>query len=422
MATTSTQDARRYKARGKPRSREKTQLYRWRWTGKNGKGENVDGEIVAVQRGEVERELAKQGIIVKSIRRKSSLFGGTGRIKPRDVMLFSRQMSTMIRAGVPVLQAFNVVTESLKNPAMRNLVQKLADEVAAGASFSDALRQHPRHFDRLFTNMVEAGEQSGSLDRMLERVALYKEKVESLKARVRKALYYPAAVIAVGVGVTALLLIKVVPQFESLFQGFGAELPAMTRMTIAFSEFAQTYWLPGLLVLVAAIVGIQQGAKRSPGFAYRLHKLALRLPVIGSILDKSAVARFSRTLATTFAAGVPLVESLETASGSTGNHVYERAVLRIRDDVSNGQQLHFAMRTVGLFPSLAIQMVGIGEEAGSMDTMLNKVADYYEEEVDNKVDALTSLLEPFIIVVLGVLVGGLVVSMYLPIFELGNAI
>jgi len=239
---------------------------------------------------------------------------------------------------------------------------------------------------------------------------------------VRKALYYPVAVLAVGVGVTALLLVKVVPQFESLFAGFGAELPAMTRMTINLSEFAQAYWLPGLAIVVAAIVGLVQGTRRSPTFAYRVHKLAFKLPVIGDILDKSAVARYSRTLATTFSAGVPLVESLETASGATGNYVYERAILRIRDDVSNGQQLHFAMRTGNLFPTLAVQMVSIGEEAGSMDTMLNKVADFYEEEVDNKVDALTSLLEPFIIVVLGVLVGGLVVSMYLPIFELGNAI
>ncbi|GAA5173415.1 type II secretion system F family protein [Modicisalibacter zincidurans] len=422
MATTQSTAARRPQSRKARDGREKTQLYRWRWKGKNSRGQVVDGEIVAAIRGEVERELAKQGVIVSSIRKKSSLFGGGGRIKARDVMLFSRQMATMIRAGVPVLQAFNVVTESLKNPAMRNLVQKLADEVAAGSSFSDALRQHPRHFDRLFVNMVDAGEQSGALDRMLERVASYKEKVESLKSRVRKALYYPVAVLAVGVGVTALLLVKVVPQFESLFAGFGAELPAMTRMTITLSEFAQAYWLPGLAVVAAAIVALVQGTRRSPAFAYRVHKLALKLPVIGDILDKSAVARYSRTLSTTFSAGVPLVESLETASGATGNYVYERAILRIRDDVSNGQQLHFAMRTGNLFPTLAVQMVSIGEEAGSMDTMLNKVADFYEEEVDNKVDALTSLLEPFIIVVLGVLVGGLVVSMYLPIFELGNAI
>ncbi|HET8791784.1 MAG TPA: type II secretion system F family protein [Modicisalibacter sp.] len=413
---TSVRPSRRYKPR------EQNKLYRWRWTGKNNRGKPVSGEVVAMHRGEVERELSGQNIIVKNIRRKSSLFGGSGRIGSRDVTLFARQMATMIRAGVPVLQAFNIVAESLRNPAMRSLVQKLSHDVAAGSSFSEALRQHPRYFDRLFSNMVEAGEQSGSLDRMLERVAAYKEKIESLKSRVRKAMYYPAAVISVGIGVTALLLIKVVPQFESLFNGFGAELPAMTRMTITLSEMAQQYWLYALGLIIATVLFIRQGMKRSDAFTYRMHKLTLRLPVLGSILDKSSVARFSRTLATTFGAGVPLVESLNTASGAAGNKVYERAIMQIQEDVSGGQRLNFAMRNTDLFPVLAVQMVSIGEEAGSLDAMLNKVADFYEEEVDNKVDALTSLLEPFIIVVLGVLVGGLVVSMYLPIFELGTAI
>ena len=400
----------------------KVKLQRWQWTGKAPNGRKVQGEIVAGHKAEVERELAGQSIIVKSVRRKSSLTGGIGKIKSRDVMLFARQMATMIRAGVPVLQAFQVVAESLKKPAMSALVQQLMNEVAAGSSFSEALKRHPEHFDRLFANMVEAGEQSGSLDRMLERVATYKEKVESLKGRVKKALYYPVAVIMVAVGVTALLLIKVVPQFESLFRGFGAELPAMTRMTIALSEFAQAYWLWGIVIVAGTVVAIRQGIKRSESFAYRMHALALRVPVIGNILDKSCVARYSRTLATTFGAGVPLVESLETAAGATGNKVYERAVLQVRDDVASGQQLFFAMRLTERFPALAVQMVSIGEEAGSLDAMLNRVADYYEEEVDNKVDALTSLLEPFIIVVLGVLVGGLVVSMYLPIFELGSVL
>ncbi|MBB3229730.1 type IV pilus assembly protein PilC [Halomonas stenophila] len=360
--------------------------------------------------------------MIKNIRRKSGLGGGMGKIKPRDIMLFARQMATMIRAGVPVLQAFQVVAESLKKPAMCALVQELMNDVAAGASFSEALKRHPQHFDRLFSNLVEAGEQSGSLDRMLERVATYKEKLEALKARVKKALWYPAAVIAVGIGVTALLLIKVVPQFESVFHGFGAELPAMTRMTIELSEFAQAYWLWGLGGTVAFIFLIRAGIKRSEAFAYRMHALSLRIPVIGTILDKSAVARYSRTLATTFGAGVPLVEALDTAAGACGNKVYEKAVNQVREDVSTGQQLHFAMRMTEQFPPLAVQMVGIGEEAGSLDAMLNRVADYYEEEVDNMVDTLTSLLEPFIIVVLGVLVGGLVVAMYLPIFELGSVI
>ncbi|MFG6179528.1 type II secretion system F family protein [Halomonas sp. THAF12] len=404
------------------RKPQKLKLYRWRWSGKGPQGRKIGGEIIASRRIEVERELTSQNIIVKSIRRKSVIGNGMGRIKPRDTMLFARQMATMIRAGVPVMQAFQVVAESMKKPAMRALVQELMNEVAAGASFSEALRRHPHDFDRLFCNLVEAGEQSGSLDRMLERVATYKEKVESIKSRVKKALWYPAAVIAVGVGVTALLLIKVVPQFEGLFRGFGAELPAMTRMTIQLSELAQQYWLSALGTTVIAILLIRASIKRSDTFAYRMHALSLRIPIVGDILDKSCVARYSRTLATTFAAGVPLVEALETAAGATGNKVYERAVHQVRDDVATGQQLHFAMRITERFPALAVQMVGIGEEAGALDAMLNRVADYYEEEVDNQVDALTSLLEPFIIVVLGLLVGGLVISMYLPIFELGTVI
>ncbi|WP_444984262.1 type II secretion system F family protein [Halomonas mongoliensis] len=406
----------------KIREHQKTKLYRWRWTGKGPGGRKVGGEIIAAQKGEVERILGGQNVIVRNIRRKGGLGGGMGRIKPRDIMLFARQMATMIRAGVPVLQAFQVVAESIKKPAMSALVQELMNDVAAGASFSDALKRHPEHFDRLFANLVEAGEQSGSLDKMLERVATYKEKIELLKGRVKKALWYPAAVIAVGLGVTALLLIKVIPQFESLFTGFGAELPAMTRMTIALSEFAQAYWWWGVLGVAGFIFFIRTGMKRSEAFAYRMHQFALRVPVLGQILDKSAVARYSRTLATTFGAGVPLVEALDTAAGATGNKVYEKAVAQIREDVATGQQLNFAMRMTEQFPALAVQMVGIGEESGALDAMLNRVADYYEEEVDNMVDTLTSLLEPFIIVVLGVLVGGLVISMYLPIFELGSVI
>ncbi|PXX99226.1 type II secretion system F family protein [Halomonas sp. LBP4] len=404
------------------RTPNKLKLYRWRWNGKGPNGRKVSGEIIAAKKAEVEKELSGQNIMVKTIRRKGGLGGGMGKIKPRDIMLFSRQMATMIRAGVPMLQAFQVVAESLKKPAMSALVQELMNDVAAGSSFSEALRRHPQYFDRLFANLVEAGEQSGSLDRMLERVAAYKEKIESLKGRVKKALWYPAAVIAVGFGVTALLLIKVVPQFESLFHGFGAELPAPTRMTIAMSEFAQQYWWWMVFGVAAFIFFIRAGMKRSEAFAYRMHALSLKIPVLGDILDKSSVARYSRTLATTFGAGVPLVEALTTAAGASGNKVYERAIEQIREDVSSGQQLHFAMRLTERFPPLAVQMVGIGEEAGSLDAMLNRVADYYEEEVDNKVDTLTSLLEPFIIVVLGVLVGGLVISMYLPIFELGSVI
>ncbi|WP_336274564.1 type II secretion system F family protein [Vreelandella indica] len=396
-------------------------LSRWKWVGKGPQDRPLSGEMIGRSKAEVAAELAKQNIVIRRISKKGNL-GGSGRINPNDVMVFARQMATMIRAGIPLLQALQVVAESLKKPAMVALVQHMMSDVSSGSSFSDALRRHPKHFDRLFVNLVNAGEQSGALDQMLDRVATYKEKVESLKARVKKALWYPTAVMTIGIAVTMLLLIKVVPEFESMFQSFGAELPALTQMTVNLSELAQRYWLMALGAVIGAVLLLKLSIQRSAKVAYRMHALLLRLPVIGDIMHKSAIARFSRTLATTFASGVPLVEGLDTAAGATGNKVYERAVIQTRQDVATGQQLHFAMRMTNRFPPLAIQMVSIGEEAGSLDAMLNRVADYYEEEVDNKVDALTSLMEPVIIVVLGVLVGGVVVSMYLPIFDLGSAL
>ena len=396
-------------------------LSRWKWVGKGPQDRPLSGEMIGRSKAEVAAELAKQNIVIRRISKKGNL-GGSGRINPNDVMVFARQMATMIRAGIPLLQALQVVAESLKKPAMVALVQHLMSDVSSGSSFSDALRRHPKHFDRLFVNLVNAGEQSGALDQMLDRVATYKEKVESLKARVKKALWYPTAVMTIGIAVTMLLLIKVVPEFESMFQSFGAELPALTQMTVNLSELAQRYWLVALGAVIGAVLLLKLSIQRSAKVAYRMHALLLRLPIIGDIMHKSAIARFSRTLATTFASGVPLVEGLDTAAGATGNKVYERAVIQTRQDVATGQQLHFAMRMTNRFPPLAIQMVSIGEEAGSLDAMLNRVADYYEEEVDNKVDALTSLMEPVIIVALGVLVGGVVVSMYLPIFDLGSAL
>ena len=399
--------------------RRQLKLYRWQWSGLGPGGRRVRGESVAATRFEVERELLSQAISVKRVRRKSGLGGGMGRITSRDVMLFARQLATLLRAGVPVLQAFQVINGSINQPALSAVVQQLMHEVAAGSTLARALRQYPAHFDSLFCNLVEAGESSGSLDQMLDRVASYKEKVETLKARVKKALWYPIAVMLVGGGVTALLLIQVVPQFEGLFHGFGAELPGMTRLTITLSEFAQQYWLRGLGGLMLLAWLLRQGLKRSPRFAYRLHALLLKLPIVGSIFDKSAVARYARTLATTYGAGVPMLEALDIAAGATGNQVYERVAHQLREDVATGQPLHFAMRLSERFPTMAVQMVGIGEESGALDAMLNRIAEYYEEEVTHQVDALTSLLEPLIIVVLGLLVGGLVISMYLPIFELG---
>lgn len=396
-------------------------LARWKWSGKGPQDRALSGEMIGRSKAEVAAELTKQHIVIGRISKKGNL-GGSGRINPNDVMVFARQMATMIRAGIPLLQALQVVAESLKKPAMVALVQHMMSDVSSGASFSDALNRHPKYFDRLFVNLVSAGEQSGALDQMLDRIATYKEKVESLKARVKKALWYPTAVMTIGIAVTMLLLIKVVPEFESMFQSFGAELPALTQLTVNLSELAQRYWLAALGAVMAALLLLKISIQRSPSVAYRMHALLLRLPILGDIMHKSAIARFSRTLATTFASGVPLVEGLDTAAGATGNKVYERAVVQTRKDVATGQQLHFAMRMTNRFPPLAIQMVSIGEEAGSLDAMLNRVADYYEEEVDNKVDALTSLMEPIIIVVLGVLVGGVVVSMYLPIFDLGSAL
>lgn len=397
------------------------QLYRWKWVGQGPQKRMLSGETIGRSKADVTATLSEQNINVKRVRKLSSI-SGAGRIKPNDIMVFARQMATMIRAGIPLLQAFQVVAESLKKPAMAMLVQQLLNDVSSGASFSDALSRHPKHFDRLFVNLIYAGEQSGALDKMLDRVAAYKEKVESLKARVKKALWYPAAVMVVGITVTMLLLVKVVPQFESMFNNFGAELPALTQMTVNLSELAQRYWLAALGAVVASVMLIKFSVKRSPKVAYFMHALLLRLPVIGDILHKSSIARFARTLATTFASGVPLVEGLDTAAGAAGNKVYEHAIVQARQDVATGQQLNFAMRMTNRFPALAIQMVSIGEESGSLDAMLNRVADYYEEEVDNKVDALTSLMEPVIIVVLGVLVGGVVVSIYLPIFSLGSAL
>lgn len=397
-------------------------LCRWRWVGKAPDGSLVRGESLASQRSEVERELARQQIIVKRIRRRRALLGGMQRIRPYDVMLFSRQMATMVRAGIPVLQAFQAISQSTQKPTMSTLVQALINDVTAGSSISEALKRHPQHFDRLFINMVEAGEQAGALDLMLERIASYREKAELLKSRIKKALYYPLTVVLVAITISALLLVKVVPQFERLFHDFGGELPAITRLTIALSDIAQANWQWGLAMAVGIPLAVRYSMQRWPTFAYHMHALLLRLPVMGTLLDKACVAGYARTLATTFGAGVPLMEALGTAAGATGNPVYERVIHQVAEGVASGQQLHFAMQLSKHFPALTVQMVSIGEESGSLDAMLQRIADYYEEEVDNSVDTLTTLLEPLVIVVLGALVGGLVVSMYLPIFELGSVL
>ncbi|WP_458128493.1 type II secretion system F family protein [Pseudomonas sp. Z2-11] len=399
----------------------KTDVYTWE--GKDRKGTKMSGELTGQSPALVKAQLRKQGINPGKVRKKStSIFSKGKRIKPLDIALFTRQMATMLKAGVPLLQAFDIIGEGFDNPNMRKLVDEVKQEVAAGNSFAASLRKCPQYFDELYCNLVDAGEQAGALDTLLDRVATYKEKSEALKAKIKKAMTYPAAVIAVAAVVTSILLIKVVPQFESVFSGFGAKLPAFTLMVIGLSEFLQDWWWVLLGGLVGGFFGVKYALKRSQAFRDWRDKWLLKLPLVGTLMYKSAVARYARTLSTTFAAGVPLVEALDSVSGATGNVVFKRAVQRIKQDVSTGMQLNFSMRTSGIFPNLAIQMTAIGEESGALDDMLDKVASFYEAEVDNLVDNLTSLMEPFIMVILGVVVGGLVVAMYMPIFQLGSAI
>ncbi|HEX7036055.1 MAG TPA: type II secretion system F family protein [Pseudomonadales bacterium] len=394
------------------------------WEGTDRQGRKTKGEISSTNPAIAKAELRRQGINATKVRKKpKSLFSRSGgSIKPGDIALFTRQMSTMMRAGVPLVQAFEIVADGVDKPKLAELIRTIRNDVAGGSNFASALRKHPVYFDDLFCNLVEAGEQSGSLETMLDRIASYKEKTESLKAKVKKAMTYPIAVVVVAVVVTGILLIYVVPQFEQVFAGFGAELPAFTQMVISLSEFVQAWWLAILGGIIAAVTGFIAARRRSKALRDAIDRLSLKLPVAGNIIEKSAVARFSRTLSTTFAAGVPLVDALNSVAGSTGNSVYVNAVYKVRDDVSTGQQLNFSMKSTGVFPNMVVQMVAIGEEAGALDAMLDKAATYYEEQVDNMVDNLTSLMEPMIMAVLGVLVGGLIIAMYLPIFQLGQVV
>ncbi len=387
------------------------------------KGSRVKGEITGKGPALVRAELRKQGIQAKKVVKKREInLGGKKKIKPMDIALFTRQMATMMKAGVPLVQAFEIVSDGLENPSMREVVLKLKADVESGNNFAGALRQHPRLFDDLYCSLIESGEASGSLETMLDRVALYKEKTEALKQKIKKAVKYPIAVVCVAVIVTGILLVKVVPTFQELFEGFGAELPAFTLFVIGLSEGLQANFLMVLIVGAALIIGFTEARKRSQGFHDAVDRLLLRIPVVGPITHKATVARFARTLSTTFAAGVPLIEALDACAGATGNVVYRKAVLQVKEDVATGQQLQFAMRSTGVFPAMALQMTAIGEESGALDAMLAKVATYYEDEVDNLVDGLTSMLEPLIMAILGVLIGGLIIAMYLPIFQLGAVV
>ena len=394
------------------------------WVGTDKRGAKVKGESQANNVTLMKAELRRQGIAPKTVRKKSaSLFGQRKKkITAGDIAVFSRQLATMMSAGVPMVQGLDIVGRGHDNPAMQDLVLKIKADVEGGTNLSQALAAHPRHFNELFCNLVEAGEAAGVLDTLLDKLATYLEKTESIKKKIKKALFYPAAVVVVAFLVTAILLIFVVPQFESLFRGFGADLPVFTRFVVNLSEFFQSYWYIIFGIVIGLGVAFVEGRKRSRKFVRLIDRLALKIPVIGTILEKAAIARYARTLSTMFAAGVPLVDALESVSGATGNVVYQEGVLVMRDQVASGQQLQSSMKLSNLFPNMVVQMTAIGEESGSLDTMLAKVADFYEEEVDNLIDSLSSLLEPMIMVVLGVLVGGLVIAMYLPIFQMGQVI
>ena len=392
------------------------------WEGKDKKGNRVKGRGLARDEMEIRSDLRKQGIAATKVRKESTLFKSDGKVTAEDIALFARQLATMLNAGIPMVQSFEIIGVGNDKPAVQKLVLAIKSDIETGNSLHQALAKHPLYFDDLFVNLVEAGEHAGALEAVLEKIATYKEKTEALKKKIKKALFYPAAVLAVAVIVTVILLLFVIPQFESLFQGFGADLPAFTQFVVNMSRWMQkSGWMLGLIVGGAAFT-FAYFYKRSRPMRQFIDKMSLQIPVIGPILRKSAIARYARTLATMFAAGVPLVEAMKSVAGATGNIIYQDAVLRMRDEISTGMRMQRAMENTGLFPNMVVQMIAVGEESGSLDEMAGKVADFYEADVDAAVDALSSLLEPMIMVILGVLVGGMVVAMYLPIFKLGAVI
>jgi len=393
------------------------------WEGTDRKGQKVKGKAMAANEAAVRADLRRQGVVPTRIKKQSKgMFGGGGTITPGDIAIFMRQLATMLAAGIPLVQSFEIVGAGHENAAMQKLIMAVKADVEGGTALADAFSKHPLYFDDLVVNLVEAGEQAGALETLLDKIATYKEKTEALKKKIKKALTYPAAVLVVAFVVTTILLIFVIPAFEDLFQGFGADLPTFTRMVIELSVFVRAKGVYIAVIIGAAIGTFFYFQKRSRPMRHFLDRMSLKMPIIGPILQKAAIARYARTLATMFAAGVPLVEALESVAGATGNIVYEIGVLKLRDEVSTGQRLQQAMENVDLFPNMVIQMIAVGEESGSLDSMSAKVADFYEEDVDNAVDNLSSLLEPMIMAILGVLVGGLVVAMYLPIFKMGSVI
>ena len=393
------------------------------WEGTDRNGKKVKGKSMAADEASVRADLRRQGVVPQRIKKESKgLFAGSGKITAGDIAIFSRQLATMLAAGIPLVQSFEIVGTGHENPAMQKLILAIKADVEGGSALAEALGKHPLYFDDLFTNLVEAGEQAGALETLLDKIATYKEKTEAIKKKIKKALTYPAAVLVVAFIVMTILLIFVIPAFEDLFQGFGADLPAFTRMVIDLSIFVREQGIFLAIGIGGAIGGFLYFKKRSRQMRHFLDRMTLKIPVIGPIMQKASIARYARTLSTMFAAGVPLVEALESVAGATGNIVYEEGVLQMRDEVATGQRLQQSMENSDLFPNMVIQMIAVGEESGSLDEMSAKVADFYEEDVDNAVDNLSSLLEPMIMAILGVLVGGLVVAMYLPIFKMGQVV
>ncbi|HEY0178791.1 MAG TPA: type II secretion system F family protein [Dokdonella sp.] len=422
---TATASAIKAKASQVGRQRAKVgDLQTYVWVGIDKRGTKIKGEQISKNASLVKADLRKQGINPQSVKAKPKpLFGKTGKsIKGRDVAIFSRQLATMMAAGVPMVQGFEIVAGGQSNPRMKDMLTDIKTDIEGGSSLNEALGAFPVQFDELYRNLVRAGESAGVLDTVLDTIATYKENIENIKGKIKKAMFYPAAVLSVAIIVACILLIFVIPQFESVFKNFGADLPAFTQMLVNMSRFMVSYWWLMLLIFVGTIVGLVVLYKRSESFARFIGRMLLKLPVVGQILRQSAIARFARTLGVTFRAGVPLVEALDSVASATGSVVYNEAVKRVREDVAVGHQLQLAMRQTSLFPNMVVQMVAIGEEAGALDKMLFKIAEFYETEVNNAVDSLSSLLEPLIMVVIGLLVGSMVVGMYLPIFKLGSVV
>jgi type IV pilus assembly protein PilC len=404
------------------RKKQKQDFPTFEWEGTNKNGVKIRGEIQAPNANMIRAGLRRKGIKPRWVRQKrKALFGG-GKVTPAEIAHFARQLTTMMRSGVPLVQALELIGGGMENPAMKEMIKKVKEDIEGGADFATALGNQPKHFDDLFVNLVAAGEQAGTMEDMLDKVAIYKEKTERMKAKVRKAMMYPLMVMIMAVVVSTIMLIYVIPQFKSIFEGFGADLPAFTQMLVDMSDWLQRSWWKPLLVLIALGFVFNQARQRSAKFRYFVDSAVLKIPVMGVIVNKSAVARFSRTLSTMFAAGVPLVEAMDAVAGSTGNLVYQKASLQIKEDTSKGVQLNEAMHTTQQFPSMVVQMTKIGEEAGRLEEMLARVADYFEEQVDDLVDSLSKQIEPLVMAILGVIVGGLVIGMYLPIFKLGAVV